>query len=46
MVESAPVTAVDTVLVLQLPGGVRVEVADEKQAGLAAILLRALAKSC
>ena len=46
MVESSPVTAVGTVLVLQLPGGVRVEVADEKQAALAAILLSALAKSC
>ena len=35
-----------TVLVLQLPGGVRVEVADEKQAVLAAALVQALAKSC
>ena len=34
------------VMVLQLPGGVRVEVADEKQAALAAVLVRALAKSC
>jgi len=34
------------VVVLQLPGGVRVEVADEKQAALAAVLVRALAKSC
>ena len=34
------------VLVLQLPGGVRVEVADEKQAALAAVLVRALAKPC
>ncbi len=31
-------------LVLQLPGGVRVEVADEKQAALAAVLVRALAQ--
>ncbi len=46
MVESPPVAAAGTVLVLQLPGSVRVEVADEKQAALAAILLRALAKSC
>lgn len=34
------------VIVLQLPGGVRVEVADEKQAALAAIMVRALAKPC
>ena len=34
------------VMVLQLPGGVRVEVADEKQAVLAAALIKALAKSC
>lgn len=34
------------VIVLQLPGGVRVEVADEKQAALAAVLTRALAKPC
>jgi hypothetical protein len=33
-------------LVLQLPGGVRVEVVDEKQAALAAVMLKALAKSC
>lgn len=33
-------------LVLQLPGGARVEVADEKQAALAAILVRALEKPC
>ncbi len=46
LVESAPLTTAGAVLVLQLPGGVRVEVADEKQATLAAILLRALAKSC
>jgi len=35
-----------TVMVLQLPGGVRLEVADEKQAVLAAVLVRALAKPC
>ena len=34
------------VMVLQLPGGARVEVADEKQAALAAVLVRALAKPC
>ena len=33
-------------LVVQLPGGVRWRVADEKQAALAAMLLRALAKPC
>lgn len=33
-------------LILQMPGGVRVEVADEKQAVLAAMLVRALAHSC
>ena len=33
-------------LVLQLPGGVRVEVADEKQAALAAMMVRALARPC
>jgi hypothetical protein len=31
---------------LHLPGGAQVEVADEKQAGLAAVLVRALAKPC
>jgi hypothetical protein len=33
-------------LVLQLPGGARVELADEKQMALTAVLIRALAKSC
>ena len=33
-------------LVLHLPGGARLEVADEKQALLAALLLRSLARSC
>ena len=41
---SAPVPAPP--LVVQLPGGVRVEVADEKQIALAASLLRALARPC
>ena len=47
MIESAPnpSTAVGG-LVLQLPGGVRVEVADEKQAALAALVVRALSKPC
>lgn len=35
-----------TVMVLQLPGGVRVEVADEQQAVLAARLVQALAQPC
>jgi len=39
-------SAVAGVLVLQLPGGVRVEVADEKQAALAAMVVRALTQSC
>jgi hypothetical protein len=34
------------VMVLQLPGGVRLEVADERQAVLAAVLVRSLAKPC
>jgi hypothetical protein len=33
-------------LVLQLPGGVRLEVADERQAVLAAMVVRALTRSC
>jgi len=46
VVESAPVTANGSLLVLQLPGGVLVEVADERQAALAATLVRVLAKPC
>ena len=46
VIESAPVVAAGSPLVLQLPGGVRVEVADEKQAVLAAALMRALTKPC
>ncbi len=34
------------VMVLHLPGGARVEVMDEKQAVLAAVLVRALARAC
>jgi len=45
VVESAQSTVAGA-LVLQLPGGVRVEVADEKQAVLAAVMIQALAKSC
>jgi transposase-like protein len=47
VVESAQVAAAGgSPLVLQLPGGVHLEVADEKQAVLAAILVRALTKPC
>src|SRR5271168_4791295 len=42
VVESPPGAASGTLLVLQLPGGVRVEVADEKQAALAAMVVREL----
>ncbi len=44
VVESPPAAASGTLLVLQLPGGVRVEVADEKQAALAAMVVRELSK--
>jgi hypothetical protein len=37
---------ISAVVVLQLPDGVRLEVADERQVALAAMLVRALAKSC
>ena len=40
------VSVCETGLVLQLPGGVRLEVSDERQAALAAMVVRALAKSC
>ena len=46
VVESPQVAAAVIPLVLQLPGGVHLEVADEKQAVLAAILVRALTKPC
>jgi transposase-like protein len=46
VVESPQVAAGGPVLVLLLPGGVRLEVADEKQAMLAAMLVRALGKPC
>ena len=42
----APVSVAGMALVLQLPGGVRLEVADERQAALAAMVVRALAKTC
>jgi hypothetical protein len=35
-----------TAMVLQLPGGVRVEVADEQQAVLAARLVQAFSQPC
>jgi transposase-like protein len=46
VVESPQVAAAGTALVLQLTGGVRLEVTDEKQVALAAMLVRALAKPC
>ena len=46
VVEPAQVTAPNSGLVLQLPGGVRVEVGDAKQAPLAAAIVRELARSC
>ena len=46
VVESAQDAVTGASLVLQLPGGVRLEVADEKQAALAAMVVRALAGSC
>jgi hypothetical protein len=46
VVGSSPATAAGSPLELQLPGGVRLEVADEKQAVLAAILVRALTQPC
>jgi len=46
VVESAPAAASGTLLLLQLPGGVRLEVADEKQATLAAMVVRELSKPC
>jgi transposase-like protein len=44
VVESPPAQV--SGLVLQLPGGVRLEVANEQQAALAATLVRALEKPC
>ena len=46
VVGPSQVAATGPALVLQLPGGVRVEVADENQVALAARLVQALAKSC
>jgi len=46
MVAPTPATGTDPRLVLQLPGGVRVEVTDEKQVTLAASLVRALTQPC
>lgn len=42
----AVIPAGDAAVVLQLPGGVRLEVADAGQAALAAMVVRALAKPC
>ena len=46
IVESPQVVEAGPALALLLPGGVRLEVADEKQAVLAAMLVRALGKPC
>jgi hypothetical protein len=46
VVESAAGRRSGAGLVLTLPGGVRMEVADEQQAVLAAVLIRTLAKPC
>ena len=46
VVASPPARAAGALLVLQLPGGVRVEVANEQQAALAAALVRALEQPC
>ena len=46
VVASAPIAAAGPGLVLQLPGGAHVAVGDEKQAVLAAILVRALTQPC
>ena len=46
VVASTPIATAVTGLVLQLPGGAHVEVGDEKQAVLAAILVRALTQPC
>ena len=46
VVASAPIATAGTGLVLQLPGGAHAEVGDEKQAVLAAILVRALTQPC
>jgi hypothetical protein len=49
VVEQAQETAIPAegaAVVLQLPGGVRLEVAGERQAVLAAMVVRALAKPC
>jgi hypothetical protein len=48
VVEQRPALASQAhgVLLLQLPGGARVEIADAGQAALAAALIRALSPSC
>jgi len=46
VVDSAQVAEVGTALVLQLPNGVRLEVTNDSQVALAAMLVQALAKSC
>jgi transposase-like protein len=46
VVESPQAAASGPLLVLQLPGGVRVGVADERQVALAVVLVRELSKPC
>ena len=46
VVAPTPATGTDPRLVVELPGGVRVEVAEEKQVALAASLVRALTQPC
>jgi hypothetical protein len=46
VVESPQAIAAGASLVLQLPGGVRVEVADERQVALAVTLVRGLGGAC
>jgi hypothetical protein len=43
---NTPAVVAGAPLLLQLPGDVRLEVADERQAALAAMVVRALAKPC
>jgi transcriptional regulator with XRE-family HTH domain len=46
VVESTAGTVAGATLVLELPGGVRLALADERQAALAAVLVRELTKPC
>jgi hypothetical protein len=46
VIESPQKEGVGTLLVLELPGGARLEIRTEKQVELTAALLRTLAKAC